>query len=167
MKKIIYAIALMLLPVLAFAQAPQKIAIVDVQTIFADMPDTKAMQKELEALQKKYEESIEAMKQELQKKYEDFVQNQEGMLETIKVRKQQEIQEIDKRVQDLYVVAQEDLQKKQQQLVAPIQQKIKDAISKVGAENSFAYVLDAQMMHYVGASAINATPLVRAKLGLK
>ncbi len=167
MKKVLFALLMLIMPAVAFAQSGQKIAIVDMQSIFIDMPETKAMQKELEALQKKYEDSIESMKQELQKKYEEYVANQETMIETIKVRKQQEIEDIQKRIQDLIAVGQEDIQKKNQQLIAPIQQKLKDAISKVGTENGYAYVLDAQMMHFVGPTGIDATPLVRAKLGLK
>lgn len=167
MKKYLLALVLLILPAFVSAQDAQKIAFVNTQVIFAEMPDTKAMQKELEALQKTFEESIETMKQELQKKYEEFVAKQDTYIESIKVRKQQEIQDINQRIQDLVRVAEEDLQKKTQQLVAPIQQKIKDAINKVGAENGFAYILDAQAILYFGPTGIDATDLIRAKLGIK
>lgn len=167
MKKYLLALVLFVLPSFVFAQEAQKIAVVNTQAIFTEMPDTKAMQKELETLQKSFEESIETMKQELQKKYEDYVAKQDTYMETIKAAKQKEIQDINQRIQDLVRVAEEDLQKKSQQLMAPIQQKIKDAINKVGAENGFAYILDAQAMLYVGSSGIDATDLVRKQLGLK
>ena len=167
MKKYLLALVLLVLPSFVFAQEAQKIAVVNTQTIFTEMPDTKAMQKELETLQKTYEESIEIMKQELQKKYEDYVAKQDTYIETIKAAKQKEIQDINQRIQDTLRVAEEDLQNKSQKLMAPIQQKIKDAINKVGAENGFAYILDAQAMLYVGSTGIDATDLVRSKLGLK
>ncbi len=166
MKKLLLSLML-LLPMVAFAQAPQKIAIVDAQAIMVDMPETKAMQTELDGLKKKYEDTIVTMRQELQKKYQEYVAQQDSMIEAIKLRKQQDIQDIQKRIEDLMNVAGEDIQKKQAELIAPIQKKLKDAIDKVGAENGYAYILDAQMMHYVGATGINCTAQVRAKLGLK
>lgn len=167
MKKYLLTLLLLVLPAVVFAQDGQKIAVVNTQAIFTEMPDTKAMQKELEALQKTFEESIESMKQELQKKYEEFVAKQDTYIESIKLRKQQEIQDINQRTQDLVRVAEEELQKKSQQLMVPIQQKIKDAINKVGTENGYAYILDAQAMLFVGTTGIDATDLVRRKLGLK
>lgn len=166
MKKLLLTL-LVLMPMYLFAQAPQKIAIVNAQAILMDMPETKAMQTELDKLKKKYEDTIVTMRQELQKKYEEYVAQQDTMIETIKLRKQQDIQDIQKRIEDLMNVANEDIQKKQIELMNPIQQKLKSAIDKVGAENGYAYILDAQMMHYVGATGIDCTSKVRTQLGLK
>lgn len=105
MKKYLLALVLLILPSFVFAQEAQKVAVVNTQMIFAEMPDTKAMQKELEKLQKTYEESIELMKQELQKKYEDYVAKQDTYIETIKAAKQKEIQDINQRIQDTLRVA--------------------------------------------------------------
>ncbi|MDO4770942.1 OmpH family outer membrane protein [Porphyromonas sp.] len=142
-------------------------AVVNTQLLLSEMPDTKAAQKDLEALQKEYEDAIEAMKQELQKKYEEYVAKQDTYIETIKLRKQQEIEDLNKRITDLVRTAEQELMQKQQKLMAPIQQKLKDAINKVGAENGFAYILDAQVMIYIGSTGVDATDLIRVKLGLK
>lgn len=167
MKKYLLALVLLILPSVAFAQANQKIAVVNTQLLLSEMPDTKAAQKDLEALQKEYEDAIEAMKQELQKKYEEYVAKQDTYIETIKLRKQQEIEDLNKRITDLVRTAEQELMQKQQKLMAPIQQKLKDAINKVGAENGFAYILDAQVMIYIGSTGVDATDLIRVKLGLK
>ena len=166
MKRLLLTL-LLLLPLSAFAQDSQKIAIVDAQAILFEMPETKAMQTELDALKKKYEDTIATMRQELSKKYEEYVAQQDSLIDTIKLRKQQDIQDVQKRIEDLMNIAAEDIQKKQMELLTPIQKKLKDAIEKVGAENGYAYILDAQMMHYVGTAGINCTPQVRTKLGLK
>ncbi len=167
MKKLFLALVLVLFPSLMMsAQTQQKIGIVDTQAIIMAMPETKSMQTELDALMKKYEDSIVAMQKEYQAKFEEFVAQQETMVESIKVRKQQEIEDMAKRIQELNGVAQQDIQKKQTELFAPIQNKVRDAINKVGAENGFAYLLDASQMIYVGTTGIDATAMVRTKLGL-
>lgn len=167
MKKLFLALVLVLFPSLMMsAQTQQKIGIVDTQAIIMAMPETKSMQTELDALMKKYEDSIVAMQKEYQAKFEEFVAQQETMVESIKVRKQQEIEDMAKRIQELNGVAQQDIQKKQTELFTPIQNKVRDAINKVGAENGFAYLLDASQMIYVGTTGIDATAMVRTKLGL-
>lgn len=167
MKKLFLALVLVLFPSLMMsAQTQQKIGIVDTQAIIMAMPETKSMQTELDALMKKYEDSIVAMQKEYQTKFEEFVAQQETMVESIKVRKQQEIEDMAKRIQELNGVAQQDIQKKQTELFAPIQNKVRDAINKVGVENGFAYLLDASQMIYVGTTGIDATAMVRTKLGL-
>lgn len=167
MKKLFLALVLVLFPSLMMsAQTQQKIGVVDTQTIIMAMPETKAMQTELDALMKKYEDSIVEMQKEYQAKFEEFVAQQDTLIESIKVRKQQEIEDIAKRIQELSNVAQQDVQKKQQELFTPIQSKVRDAINKVGAENGFAYLLDASQMIYMGSAAVDATSMVRSKLGL-
>lgn len=166
MKKILLSLTLLMLPLLAFAQGAQKVAVVDTQSILVDMPETKSMQTELDALMKKYEDTIVVMQEEFQNKYQAFVAEQEGMVESIRLRKEQELQDLAKRLEDLNTVAQEDIRKKQGELFAPIQKKLMDAINAVGAENGYAYMLDKSAMIYVGATGVDATSQVRSKLGL-
>lgn len=167
MKKLFLAIALVLFPALMMsAQTAQKIGVVDTQSIIVAMPETKAMQTKLDELMKKYEDTIVEMQKEYQSKFEEFVSKKDTMVESIKLRKQQEIEDLAKRIQELNNVAQQDVQKKQVELFTPIQNKVRDAINKVGAENGFAYLMDSNQMIYMGTAAEDATALVRAKLGL-
>ena len=63
----------------------------------------------------------------------------------------------------------QDMNKKQQELLAPIQEKLRNAIKAVGDEKGYAYIIDNNpgIVLYTGNAAIDATPLVKAKLGLK
>lgn len=166
MKKILLSLTLMLLPLFAFAQSSQKIAVVDTQGILMAMPETKSMQTELDALMKKFEDTIVVMQEEFQTKYQAYVAEQEGMVESIKLRKEQELQDMAKRLEDLSNTAQEEVQKKRMELFEPIQKKVMEAINAVGTENGYAYVLDKSAMVFVGASGIDATAQVKTKLGL-
>lgn len=157
--------AAMLFPIFAGAQS-HKIGIVDSQKVLSEMPEMKSMQSELDNLAKKYEDTLVQLQKEFQTKYQDFVKEQETMVESIKSRKQQELEDLSKRIQDLNNVAKQDMQKKQVELFAPIQTKLREAINKVGNDGGFTYIMDASQMLYVGTGSEDVTSLVKSKLGL-
>ncbi len=157
--------AALLFPIFAGAQS-HKIGIVDSQKVLSEMPEMKSMQAELDNLAKKYEDTLVQLQKEFQTKYQDFVKEQETMVESIKSRKQQELEDLSKRIQDLNNVAQQDMQKKQVELFAPIQTKLREAINKVGNDGGFTYIMDASQMLYVGNGSEDVTSLVKSKLGL-
>lgn len=157
--------AALLFPIFAGAQS-HKIGIVDSQKVLSEMPEMKSMQSELDNLAKKYEDTLVQLQKEFQTKYQDFVKEQETMVESIKSRKQQELEDLSKRIQDLNNVAQQDMQKKQVELFAPIQTKLREAINKVGNDGGFTYIMDSSQMLYVGNGSEDVTSLVKSKLGL-
>ena len=152
MKKLI-VLLLMILPLGAIAQEV-KIAFVKTQEVFMAMPE------------EKYRVELKQMQDEYQKKYSDFVAQQDSLTENIKLRRMQEIQDIQERMDNFVQVAQQDVQKKQQELLQPIQQKLHEAIQKVGEEKGYTYIIDPAALLYTGTNAVDATPFVRTKLGL-
>ena len=151
MKKLI-VLLLMILPLGAIAQEV-KIAFVKTQEVFMAMPEVSGME-------------LKQMQDEYQKKYSDFVAQQDSLTENIKLRRMQEIQDIQERMDNFVQVAQQDVQKKQQELLQPIQQKLHEAIQKVGEEKGYTYIIDPAALLYTGTNAVDATPFVRTKLGL-
>ena len=117
----------------------------------------------------KYAGEMKTMEDEFQKKYTDYIAQQDSMTENIKLRRTQELEDIRQRVENFTQVAQQDMNKKQQELLAPIQDKLRNAIKAVGDEKGYAYIIDNNpgIVLYTGNAAIDATPLVKAKLGLK
>ena len=167
MKKLI-ALLLMLLPFAGAVNAQEvKIAYVNTQEVFMALPEVADMQKKLEDLNAKYKKELETMQGEYQKKYSDFIAQQDSLTENIKVRRMQEVQDMQQRMDNFVQVAQQDVAKQQQDLLTPIQQKIQDAIKAVGAEKGYTYIIDPQVLLYQGSNAIDATQFVKAKLGLK
>ena len=156
MKKLI-VLLLMILPLGAIAQEV-KIAFVKTQEVF--------MEKQMADLNEKYRVELKQMQDEYQKKYSDFVAQQDSLTENIKLRRMQEIQDIQERMDNFVQVAQQDVQKKQQELLQPIQQKLHEAIQKVGEEKGYTYIIDPAALLYTGTNAVDATPFVRTKLGL-
>ncbi len=164
MKKLI-VLLLMILPLGAIAQEV-KIAFVKTQEVFMAMPEVSGMEKLMADLNEKYRVELKQMQDEYQKKYSDFVAQQDSLTENIKLRRMQEIQDIQERMDNFVQVAQQDVQKKQQELLQPIQQKLHEAIQKVGEEKGYTYIIDPAALLYTGTNAVDATPFVRTKLGL-
>jgi Outer membrane protein len=166
MFKKIVLIAMILLPMGVFAQE-LKIAHVSYQEIFADMPETAAAQKELTTLNESLEKELQTMQEEYNKKYTEFMQQQDSLAQSIKIRRMQEVNEIKDRIETFFQQANQEVEKKREELNVPILTKINDAIKAVGAENGFSYILETGQFYFVSPNATDATPLVKRKLGLK
>ena len=96
MKKLIIFL-LMMLPLGVFAQET-KIAVVNTQTVIEAMPEFAEMQKQIADMQKKYQDEMKIMEEEYQKKYSAFVAQQDSLTENIKVRRMQELQDMEQRL---------------------------------------------------------------------
>ena len=96
MKKLI-ALLLMILPLGAIAQEV-KIAYVKTQEVFMAMPEVSEMEKKMADLNEKYKGELQLMQDEYQKKYAAFIQQQDSLTENIKLRRMQEIQDIQTRM---------------------------------------------------------------------
>ena len=164
MKKLI-VLLLMILPLGAIAQEV-KIAFVKTQEVFMAMPEVNEREKKMADLNEKYKGELQLMQDEYQKKYAAFIQQQDSLTENIKLRRMQEIQDIQTRMDNFVQMGQQDVQKQQQELLMPIQQKLQDAIKAVGDEKGYTYIVDPAALLYTGPNAVDATPFVRAKLGI-
>jgi outer membrane protein len=165
MKKLV-VLLFMILPLGAFAQEV-KIAIVNTGEILNLMPELSEMETKLAGLNAQYEKEFKIIQDEFNKKYTEYMEQEKELTENIKLRRQEELQTLTDRLQNYAPIAQEDIKKKQEELFAPIQKKMIDAIKAVGDEQGYTYILNPQVLLYQGNSAVDATSLVKAKLGLK
>jgi outer membrane protein len=163
MKKLILMLALAL-PMLASAQ---KIGHVNSQEIMALMPETKKMGEKLDSLQTSYENQLANMQEEFNKKLTEFQQQQTTMTAGVKEFRQQELAEMEQRMQMFYQTIQKDLQAKQVEYLQPVQNKLLEAINKVGKAQGCTYVMDKASMLYIAPDALDLTSAVRAELGIK
>ena len=165
MLKKILLFAGLLLSVGAFAQ--DKIAYFNSAEVITAMPEYVAMQDSLQKTQAAVEAEMKVLEEEYNKKYTAFMAEGEGLVESIKVRRMQEIQDIAQRAEVFQQQSQQQMQQLYELLLTPIQQKVRDTLKVVGTENNYTYILEAGSLLFVSPSAPNATPLVKAKLGLK
>lgn len=163
-KKVLLAI-MIALPMCLSAQTV-KLGIVNTNTIFEAMPERAAAQTQLETASKTFEEEFKKLTDEMNKKYADFQALDASTPESIKERRMQELQELDSRIQQFRAQAQQDLERQQNQLMAPIQEKIQTAIKAVGSENGFTMIFQDIIPSYTGSDVVDVTTMVKTKLGL-
>lgn len=147
--------------------AAQKFGVVNTATVFDAMPEKATAQAQLESASKTYEAEFKKLTEELDKKYAEYQSLEASTPESIKQRREQEMQELNNKIQQFRATAQQDLQRQQEQLMAPIEEKIQTAIKAVGAENGFTFILPDMIPVFTGSDVQDVTPLVKAKLGLQ
>lgn len=166
-KKLLLAV-LVALPFSAFAQ---KFGVVDLETVFQAMPETATAQTQLTDASKKYEDEFAELREEVDKLFADYqnLQKDPSTPDAIKERRLNELQERDQKVQQFRNTASQDLARLQEQLMAPIQQKIADAVKTVGQEGNFTFIFpnEQALLLYTGSDVTDVTPLVKTKLGIK
>ncbi len=163
MKKILLMLAL----VLPLAVSAQKFGHINTQEVFALMPELNKVKAQMDTLQSNYESQIANMQEEYQKKVADYQKTATTLTDGVKQFRQQEIAEMEQRIQLFYQTAQQDIQKKQQEYLAPLHQKLSTAIQEVGKENGFTYIFDSAALTFAAPDATDVAPLVKTKLGIK
>ncbi|MBO4723149.1 MAG: OmpH family outer membrane protein [Muribaculaceae bacterium] len=165
-KKILLAV-LVAAPMCLSAQT-LKFGAVNPMEIFNVMPEVATANNTLKGVQDKYAAQAKPLEDELQKKlneYEELAKNKatDAQLEA----KQKEFEDLKTRYDNFMQTAQKDLQQQQETLLAPIQKKLMDAITAVGAEGGYAGILDSSTLLYRGNNIEDVSAKVKAKLGIK
>jgi outer membrane protein len=165
-KKII-VLMLIALPLNLIAQ--EKLAYVNVQEIFQVMPELADVEKKIADFNEQYRKEMEKMYEEYYAKTKEYQENSATLAETIKTRRQSEIVDLEKRIATFQQQASDELQKKQVDMIKALRDKIMKATSEVGAENNYTYIFDisAQTIVYNSPKAVDVTPLVKKKMGIK
>ena len=163
MKKLIIAMML----VLPLAVSAQKFGHINTQELFTQMPEVNQVKLKMDTVNAQYENQLASMNDEIQKKYQDYQANEATMVDAVKQIRQQELQEMQQRIQLFYQTAQEDIQKKQTELLAPIHEKMAKAIKAVGEREGYTYIFDSAAMVHIGTDAKDVTPAVKKELGIK
>ena len=167
LKKIIFVL-LCAIPFSLIAQEV-KLGHVNTQEILTQMPERATIEKTVSDLQSQWEGELVKMREEYNAKIKEYQEKQATMPESIKQARQSEIGEIEQRITTFQQTAYTDLQKKQQELFAPVIAKVKKAIGDVAAENNYLYIFDlsTQSIIYQSPKSNDITVLVKKKLGLK
>ena len=162
-KRLLLAI-MIALPMSVFAQ---KFGVINTQALMETMPEMKTVQEQMEASAKKYQAEFDKLQEEFKKKYDEFQALEESTPQTIKDRRMQEMQELDAKIQQFRETALQDQQRQQQQLMAPIQEKVMKAIQSVGDEGGFTFIFENMMPVYTGKDVTDITESVKTRLGVK
>ena len=124
-----------------FSQA-QKIAHLSFDSLVSLMPETKTATEAAEKYLQGLNQEMIAMQGEFESKYRDYMEKQAGMSEMIKKNKEEDLQQLQTRIQEFQRQAEMDYKRKQSELTAPIMEKAKKGIEAVAKESGYKYVLD-------------------------
>jgi|SRR5690554_2943370 len=160
------AIACLLLITSAITAQELKFGHVNVQELIMELPDKKDADTKLQAEAQILQDRLKVMSEEHEKKYRDYIAQRETMPELIRTTMEKEIQDIEQRLQNYQLMAQQTLQKKEQELYQPILEKVQRAIDAVGQEQGLIYIFDisSQVVLYYSEKSLDCGPLVKAKL---
>ncbi|MDE5623220.1 MAG: OmpH family outer membrane protein [Alistipes sp.] len=162
--KLTLAVALMLSASSLFAQ---KLGRINSQDILLAMPETKEMETNMQAFTKDLQDNLETISVEFNQKLTDYQKNYSTYSDSVRQLKERELQELQNRRQEFEQVAQQDIQKKQQELLTPIIEKAKAAIDKVAKDNGYLAIFETgSLASYDEAALTDIAPQVRAELGI-
>lgn len=147
----------------------QKFARVNLQEIVVAMPEFEQAQKNLEAFGKDLQEQMEQIQVEFNNKLADFQKNQATMAASVKQMKQQELEQLQQRFSEFQQIAQQDFQKKEAELIEPVQKKANDAVNKVAKAAGYIAVFNTSvpsLAYFDEAQLTDIAPLVKKELGI-
>ncbi len=139
MKKILLAI-LMAAPLTIMAQS--KFAHFNLAEILPNMKEYATAQTEIQTMEKQFADDLKLMQDEMQKKYEDYQKEAANLLENVRARREQELNDLGQRYQQSLQDSQVALQKATQEKMAMISEKVMNAVKKIGEAGGYVYVVD-------------------------
>ena len=172
MKKTIILLILILFISVAsnsYGQSLQQIAYVNSNELLEAIPEKVTASNVISDLNKKYKEELQVIQNDYNKKYSDFISYQTTMADNIRLRRMQELYELERHINDFMKVAQEDIENQERILIAPLRQRVKEAIRMVGIEQGYVCIYDLAnpALAFVTPDATDANALVKQKLGVK
>jgi outer membrane protein len=161
-------VALFAVLILAGSSAnAQKFGYVDLQELMQLMPEYKKANTDMEAFGKSLEDELKKLSDEFQKKVADYQKVEKTLNEAIRDLKQKELQDMQSRIQEFQQAAQENIRKKEADLLKPIIEKAKTAISQVAKEGSYSYIFDSSVAGFLyKPEGDNVLGSVKKKLGI-
>ena len=146
-----------------------KIAHVNTNEVMNAMPERTKAEKNLENYYNELQDQLKVMYTEYQTKLQEYQANAETMSNLVTQSKEKELVDIESRITAFQANAESEFENKRAELLAPLLEKIQNAINSVGKEKGYTYILDVATgaAVYIGTDAVDVTKDVKTKLGIK
>ena len=150
------------------AQAP-KFGHIDMQQLVTVMPEYAAAMEKMQKEGDELEDMLSTMQQEYQKMVQEYTKNRATMSDLVRQAKEDDISAKAQRIETFRSQAEEQIQKKQQDLYQPIVDKADSLIAVVAKENNLLYVFDmsTRVVLYKSNQSLDLLPLVKKKMGIE
>ncbi|MBT8272029.1 MAG: OmpH family outer membrane protein [Flavobacteriaceae bacterium] len=151
---------------MSFMNAQTKVAHINTQALVEAMPEMQSAKSELEKVAKTYETEIQSMATELQNKVKQYDAEAATKTDEENTKRMQEVAGMEQSIRQYQAQAQQDLAKKEADLLEPILKRAKDAVIKVAKAQGFDYVLDSTAgQGVILADGKDLLPDVKQELG--
>ena len=167
-KLLVLAVAFMFVCLQASAQnVPQKCGYVNTETILSAIPEYKVATEKLEALGNQYQELVKKDFSEIEKLYNTYQKQKASLSASQRQAKEEEIiskEKAAKQKQQSYFGQDGVMQKKTQELVDPIKERVQKAIDIVAEKGGYLLIIDiatTQGVVYADSSADLSDQVIR------
>jgi outer membrane protein len=151
-----------------FAKAQSKVGYVAMEEVILALPEYKTVQTQMAAYEKDWTTQLQTMNAAYQKAVKEYQDGEKTMTDPVKASKVSEVQDIEKRIREQTDLAQKQVGAKSEELMKPLFEKVRTAITAVAKEKGYGYVLNTSQTELsVAPDADNLLAAVKLKLGLK
>jgi outer membrane protein len=143
---------------------------VNSEELIQALPEFDTANVKLEKFRKELINYLELMSVELNNKSDAYNKESKNLTDLVKQTKEQELIDMNRKIQEFQTNAQTQLQEKQVELFKPIYEKVDKAIKDLGKENGFVYIFDiakGALLYFDETRSTNVMVLAKAKLGIK
>ena len=154
----------------AFGQIQaQKVAHIDSEQLLVAMPETKAMETELQKVQQTYADEYNSQVTAIQAKVQKYQAEAPTQTDVKNEERRAEVEGIQQKIQKYAQTAEQEMQKKRFDLLKPIVEKAQQAVKDVASEKGAIYVFDSSPGKglIVFDKGEDLLPAVKAKLGIQ
>ena len=123
----------------------QRVGFLDTEKILASIPEYNSAKSQLESLEKGYRTKVENEFAAIEKLYNAYQANKGTMSQVVRAQKENEIiskEEAAKKLQESYFGENGIMQKKSQELLSPIKERVQAAIEKVAKSGGYMMIVD-------------------------
>ena len=175
MKKLMKLALVAVLALTASTAFGQKFGRVDLAAIVPNMPEYKEAVTNLEAYGMDLQNQLEQIQVEFNTLLANYEKNAATMSDSIRQLKEQELGQLQQRFQDFQQIAQQDMQRKEAEIMNPIYAKADEAVKKVAAAGGYVAVFStagdqpssAGLAYFDPALLTDLTGAVKKELGIE
>jgi outer membrane protein len=172
MNRLFVVAAALFVSVISYAQDTQKLGYADTDYILTQLPEAKKVESDLKAHGAQLEAQLKAKADDYEKKLQDFQANAGKWVDAVAKDKENELRQLQQAFQKFQQDAETSFAKKQQDLMAPLYEKVGNAISEVAKENGYSFIITLNAAGGGGNvllykdTQFDVSPLVLKKLGV-
>lgn len=146
-----------------------KLGYVDISVVIQSLPAYQDAQKKLQGYVNQLQAVMDTMQNEYQQKLAAYQQDEANLEGPVKETRQQEIIDLQNRIQKLQDSSSDQINQKQMELLQPLEDKVMAAINSVAKQKGYTYIFDSTKGSGLlyGPPSDNVTDFVKAELGVQ